>query len=406
VSDFVSARWSEEFPLMAAKENTIAKKETWIALLARRDTPTDGVQDYCAFLSRALGTKGIQMALVQVRWMEDGWLRGLRQLWRQSARWQGQWVILQYTALAWSRHGFPFGAIATLAILRRRQVRFAVVFHEPSRQREVSTRWIDRIRGACQDWVIRTLYAQAMKAIFTIPLERVAWLAWVPKRRDNAVFIPIGANIPEPVSGSEARRSSTQLRTVVVFCFTRGPNRSLEAADVVTTIRIVREEGIQVRLIALGGGSAEVRDEIECGLAGTGVEVSVLGLVPADEVTNILSAADAQLFVAGYVSQRRGSVMAGIACGLPIIGYAGGAEGTQIEEAGLFLVPFRDSKALGTGLVKVLRTEELAVHLRSRSRKAQSNHFSWISIASRYVSALKTEVAPESSSRSVADLHV
>jgi hypothetical protein len=54
----------------------------------------------------------------------------------------------------------------------------------------------------------------------------------------------------------------------------------------------------------------------------------------------------------------------------------------------------------------VLRTEELAVHLRSRSRKAQLNHFSWISIASRYVSALKTEVAPESSSRSVADLHV
>lgn len=373
------------------REKTITEEKVWIALLGRRDTPTDGVRDYCVFLAKALEAKGIQMPLTEVCWMERGWFRGLQQLWRQSAQWRGQWVLLQYTALAWSLRGFPLGAVATLVILRSRRARLAIVFHEPLRQSEASTRWIDRIRGVCQEWVIQRLYAGAMKAIFTVPLDRIAWL---PKRQNNAVFIPIGANIPEPVSGLDSRRPSAQLRTVVVFCFARGPNRFLEAADVVTAIRMVREERIPVRLIALGVGSADVRDEIERGLAGTGAIVSVLGLVPADEVSNILSAADVQLFVSGYVSQRRSSVLTGIACGLPIVGYRGGADGTQIEEAGIFLVPFRDAKALGGGLIKVLQTEDIASYLRRKSREAQANHFSWMSITSKYVEALKGEGAP------------
>ena len=43
-------------------------------------------------------------------------------------------ILLQYTALSWSRRGIPFGAVATLGVLRSRGVRCVVVFHEPSRQ--------------------------------------------------------------------------------------------------------------------------------------------------------------------------------------------------------------------------------------------------------------------------------
>src|ERR1700722_3838251 len=166
----------------------------WIALLGRPDKPTDGVEDYCAFLARALQDRGTPMDLVRVRWMEKGWLLGLWELWRRSAGWRGQWVLLQYTALSWSRRGIPFGALATLAILRRRGVRCAVVFHEPNRQG--GSNLLQSGRGACQDWVIRKLYDRASKSIFTVPLETVAWL---PAGEDKAAFIPIGANIPERV---------------------------------------------------------------------------------------------------------------------------------------------------------------------------------------------------------------
>ena len=364
--------------------------QKWIALLGRPDKPADGVEDYGAFLAKSLGDRGIHMELVRVRWMEDGWLRGLWELWRRSAPWRGQWIFLQYTALAWSNRGFPFRALATLAILRFRRTRCAVVFHEPSRQREISTRWVDWIRGACQDWVIRRLYRGAEKAIFTVPLEGVGWL---PKLQNKAAFIPIGGNVPERISVANGGRRTAKFATVVVFCFSPGPNRSLEVEDVVTAIRMAREEEIPVRLILLGRGSAEVRDEIQHGLARSGTDVSVLGLVSADEVSNALSAADAQLFVSGYVSQRRGSVLAGIACGLPVVGYAGRTEGTQIERAGLYLVPYRDAKALGAALVTVLKCEGLATYLRARSCEAHSHYFSWTAIASEYIKVLETETA-------------
>ena len=63
-----------------------------------------------------------------------GYIQELRQLRRECASWRGKWVLVQYTALGWSRRGFPFGALAVLVILRRGGARVAVVFHEPDRQ--------------------------------------------------------------------------------------------------------------------------------------------------------------------------------------------------------------------------------------------------------------------------------
>src|SRR5579863_2967632 len=168
----------------------------WVAILGWKDTPTDGVADYCAFLAQALARHDVTMEQVRVAWAEKGWMRALRQLRRQHRDWDGSWVIFQYTALAWSGRGFPFLALAVTGVLRSEGCRVAVVFHEPHRQ-GASSRWIDRIRGECQDWVIRRLYAQAEKCIFADPLESIGWL---PSDDKKSSCIPIGANIPACVS--------------------------------------------------------------------------------------------------------------------------------------------------------------------------------------------------------------
>src|SRR6185437_10560871 len=85
-----------------------------IAMLGRRDTPVDGVEDYCTFLSEGLARRGVEMTRVRVNWTEQGWLGALRQLRRDSKEWREHWVLLQYTALGWSRHGFPIWAVIVL----------------------------------------------------------------------------------------------------------------------------------------------------------------------------------------------------------------------------------------------------------------------------------------------------
>ncbi len=356
----------------------------WIALLGRRDTPVDGVEDYCTFLGKALGARGIELKHARVPWMENGWIGGLRWLAQESSGWCGKWVIVQYTALSWSRRGFPFAALAVLTILRRGGARVAVVFHEPHRQG--GSRWVDRFRGACQDWVIRRLYRGATKAIFAEPLEKIAWL---PKNDAKAAIIPIGANVPEPATRTEfsgARDYKT--KTVAVFCLTEPPKQGLELADISHAVQSAVANGSKVRVVFLGRGTEEAREEIVRVFSSVPVEVSMLGILGDDAVSETLARSDAMLCVRGEITPRRGSVIAGITCGVPIVGYAGSAEGTPLAEAGIEFVPFRDREALGRALSLILTDPELSKRLRERSLYAQRKFFSWDQIAASYFALL------------------
>ncbi|MGA7622674.1 MAG: hypothetical protein WB630_03205 [Candidatus Acidiferrales bacterium] len=140
-----------------------------VALTGYRDKPTDGVVDYCNFLRQALAKRGVQLQVVAVPVDEQSWWPALRRLWRQAGGWRGCWVLLQYTALAWSRRGFPFLTLAALAILRMRGARCAIVFHEPGGLD--GPRAIDHMRCRFQNWTVRTLHRFSSKSVFTVPLE-------------------------------------------------------------------------------------------------------------------------------------------------------------------------------------------------------------------------------------------
>ncbi len=356
----------------------------WIALLGRQDMPTDGIEDYCLFLARALALQGIELEPIRLPWIEMGWVSALRQLKRASAQWRGEWVLLQYAAFSWSRSGFPFGAIATVALLRRSGVRCAVVFHEPGRQ--TGLHGINRVRGVCQDWVVHTLYRQAEKGIFADPLESIEWL---PKGEAKAVFIPIGANIPEcPPRVQRANDRDGAARTVAVFCLSDPPNRQREVSEISQAMRSVAANGIRLRLVFLGRGTTEATEEIKRAFRGSSVEVSNLGLCSAEEISRILGESDAMLCVRGRLFPRRGSALAGIACGLPIVAYAGAAEGTPLAEAGVELVPYGDREALGAALTRVLLDQQYWQQLYERNVRVQRKYFSWDPIALAFADML------------------
>jgi glycosyltransferase involved in cell wall biosynthesis len=359
----------------------------WIALLGRRDTPVDGVEDYCRFLGNALGARGIELKHARVPWMENGWIGGLRWLAEESVAWRSKWVVVQYTALSWSRRGFPFAALAVLAILRRSGARVAVVFHEPYRQG--GSRLVDRFRGACQDWVMRKLYRGATKAIFADPLEKIGWL---PKNNAKAAMIPIGANVPEPAMRADfSGTREDRTKTVAVFCLTEPPKQQLELGDISRAVLSAVANGSKVRVVFLGRGTDEAREEIARFFSDVPVEVSMLGILGDDEVSETLARSDAMLCVRDEITPRRGSVIAGIACGLPIVGYAGAAEGTPLEEAGIEFVPFRDREALGRALSRVLTDHDLQKRLREKSLYAQQKCFSWHRIAASYFDFLECD---------------
>jgi len=358
-----------------------------IALLGHTDTPVDGVEDYCSHLSGALERLGARMDVARVPWFDRGWPVAMRRLARESLSWQGRWIVLQFTALAWSKHGFPFGVLAVLAILRRRRVRCAIMFHEL--HRHGGSRWIDRVRGVCQDWVIRKIYRDAELAILPDPLPTIAWL---PRCDSKAVFIPIGSNLPYRMLKSG---TNDKVKTVAVFCLSGPFHLAEELADISEAIRTATETEDQIRLLFLGRGTDEAKNDIARAFKNIPVEIENMGLQSPETISDALASADAMLCVRGKLYLRRGTAIAGIACGLPIVGYAGAAEGTPLVEAGVVLVPYRDGRALGVALARVLGDANLRLELKQKSIRASGKYFSWDVIAGAYVDSLMaTEKMP------------
>ncbi len=352
-----------------------------ILLLGRRDYPTDGVADYCENLRQAGGPRGLSFESVQLPWAENGWGPALTELRKAAASWRDRWVLLQFTTLAWSRRGFPLRAPQVLNVLRQCGARPGVVFHDfaPLQGRGI----VGRAREYSHLRVLRQLHARSDLAVFTVPLNKVSWL---PPRREKSVFIPVGANCPEAIHAG--RDDSAKVKTVAVHSITGGDRTRIEVADLGAALQRAAKSAGPIRLVLFGRGSREAEPALRSELADAGVEIESLGLLKPEQVSQSLAGADVLLFVRGQISTRRGSAIAGIACGLPIVCYSGPETAWPITEAGILAVPLGDREALAAALETVLLDGSFRKTLAERSRQAQEKYFSWSAITDAYAAAL------------------
>jgi hypothetical protein len=105
-----------------------------IALMGKTDPLTDGVRDHCTFVGDAILRRGGEWRVVDLDWEKTGWGPALRRLDQMSRDWRGKWVLVQYTALMWSRRGFPTRFLSLLRRLKRNGARIAVHTHRASGQ--------------------------------------------------------------------------------------------------------------------------------------------------------------------------------------------------------------------------------------------------------------------------------
>jgi len=80
--------------------------------------------------------------------------------------------------------------------------------------------------------------------------------------------------------------------------------------------------------------------------------------------------------------------IAGIACGLPIVGYRGGETAFPITDAGILLVDPGDRVGIAEALTRVLCDAKFRDEMRQRSLAAGQRDFSWDAIAEQFLLAL------------------
>jgi glycosyltransferase involved in cell wall biosynthesis len=360
-------------------------KERWIALLGRCDKPTDAVQDYCKFLGEALADHGIELRLERLEWNAASWATAQREVRRRAEAWRGEWVLVQYTALAWSARAFPLRFLRILKGLRERGVRVAVVYHDVEAYE--GGRLVDRVRRAAQLRTMRQARHTADLAVLTVPEEKISWLRG--GATGKTAFIPVGANLPasQAVPGLKVSRDGAP--TVAVFGVTGGEAGRREAEEIAAAIRFAAARVARLRLVVLGRHSEDDEKQLHDSLRDVAAEISVLGIRTGEEVVRTLIAADVLLFVRSPISSRRGSAIAGIACGLPVIARAGSETAPPVTDAGVVFYSRDEKDQLGKILAHVLEDDSYRMMLAEKSRRAYEEHFSWSAIAKKYVEALR-----------------
>ena len=351
-----------------------------IALLGRADAPTDAVEEYCRYLGEALRKQGISLATERVAWMDRGWPRALRSLRRHAKAWKGMYVLVQYTALGWSRRGFPRRFIRVLRILKAAGSRVAVVYHDV--EPFAVKRWLDGVRRRSQLRVMRAALELSDTAVFTVPLEKISWIQSHPA---NAVFIPVGANFPTTGEAVSRRGVSNAGKlSIAIFGITGGKATQQEIGEIVDAVRFAASRIKELRLVVFGRNSKEAEPELRKRLEGVPVEVQALGVLSSEDVVRSLSGCDVLLFVRGPISTRRSSAIAGIACGLPVIASEGPETAPPITEAGIAFYSPQKKGDLHDVLLHILQDEHHRASLAQQSWVAQQRHFSWNVIARQY----------------------
>ena len=222
---------------------------------------------------------------------------------------------------------------------------------------------------------MRELVRTADHAFVTLPPDDLPWLKH--SSLATVTFVPVGSNIPPLIVEQSASRED-HVFTIAVFGV--GPERG-EIGEIAEITRTVARELGALSVVLLGRGSAEAAPLFRKLTGECAISLLVTGLAPPEEISNYLNRADALLFLRGEVSTRRGTAIAAIAHGLPVVGYGGKDTNWPITEAGLILGSVGDIACLAKGLIDLAQDPSLRDSLRDRNRAAYRNYFSWDRVA-------------------------
>lgn len=335
----------------------------------------DAIHDYSRRLAAALSVEGAVAEVVSMA--TDDILDAAR-------RGATDAVVVQFNPFAFGRRGIAPGLVARLFRLRLqyRGVTVGVMCHE-------TVGWLPgwTWRG------VRQLHRLQLGLI--LASADIAWAStteWLRELRRlggrRATVLPVGSNLPDMRSERDVVRGeigATHDRLVVATFSTGHMSHQEElVAESVRRLAVHHD----VLLLTLGAGRSP--------LAQDGVREVCPGLLEPAAVARLLAAAD--LYICPYVdgvSTRRGTVMAALQHGLPVVGTVGVSTAPELRSfLGRYGVTTTSSTQTFADCVEasVAERDALCRH-GERGRRLYETTYDWPVIARRLLSGLDDPAA-------------
>lgn len=337
----------------------------------------DAIDEYSRRLVSALAVSGVEARY------EPGGLGPV-----VAARESPAWVLLQYNPFRYGRWGFAPGLVRdVLRLRRRRRIPLAIMVHEAWFP---MTDWRSTLIGLWQRAQLRLLLRLADGVMTSTE-------ALAREVGHDAVHVPVATNItPAVLSSQEARDRLGLDGGLAVALFGRAhPSRALRDAEAAIA-RLAEAHGTQqLTILNLGADAPGLR-------VPSGVEVLSPGRLAADELSLHLLASDIVLlpFTDG-VSTRRGTLMAALAHGRPVLGQRGRNTDAVLAEnrEALVLTPTGDPTTYSQRAVELTNDVSQLNAIGDAGQRLYESRFDW-PVAARAVGS-KIEAIRAGSSRVV-----
>jgi glycosyltransferase involved in cell wall biosynthesis len=339
-----------------------------------RGNSVDGIRDHTNLLGATLAERGALDVAVETRFRPSSLESALDRA--------GSSVILQYSPFCYGRWGFAPWLPAALLRLRRRRPRptIALLVHEPFVP-IVSARSF--AMGAWQ-----RLQLEALRLASDVVFASIeSWAARLGRRRPSrpVLHLPVGSNVPDMRGAREKQRRALGVSDdtlVVASCGRRHPG--WRGDYVSAAMRRIADTGTPALMLSLGADAPPFDDLGD-------IPLHAPGRLSASELASHFAAAD--LFLAPFVdgvSTRRGTLMAALQHGLPVLGTDGHLTDGLFRQApdALRLTPAGQPAAFAdaAGRLAVSRSER--ADLGRRGRSLYERLFDWPVTVDKVLAAL------------------
>jgi glycosyltransferase involved in cell wall biosynthesis len=337
----------------------------------------DAIDEYSHRLARALAAVG-----VEAHYLPDGPASLL------ATRVAPSWVLLQYNPFRYGRAGIAPGLVCDLVRLRRRSgAPLAVMVHEA---------WID-MRDARSSLIGLWQRAQLRALLPCADLVMTSTEALARQIGKAALHVPVASNItPVATSGAAARAKLNLDRRLIVALFGRAhESRAPDYAEAAIAALADSHAPRALTILNLGADAPPVRIP-------PGVELSTPGALPAGELSLRLWASDIVLLpLTDGVSTRRGTLMAALAHGRPVLALHGHNTDSVLARArdALALTPVGDPSAYARAAVSLTADRARLREIGDAGRRLYESHFDWPVLARTVASALETVSARQTRPR-------
>jgi hypothetical protein len=334
-------------------------------------TQADGIRDYTRLLLHGLREAALDAELFE--WA-DGALHTTNGTAHADIAGEVQALdalVVQYNPFSFGRWGFSPRLPLFLSRLRSRRSRplIAVMFHETYVDMR-NLRWA--MMGSWQRAQLLALQATADVQLCSIQ-------RWTERLRKTALgrpvhHLPVASNLPDARGDREQTRATlgAGADTVVLSCMgLRHPGRLEDR--VLGAARAAGTAAPSIVLLDLGPGE---RSDVRLS---KNVVLRATGFLAEDELARHVAASD--VFLAPYldgVSTRRGTVMAALQHGIPVVGTAGHLTDDLFRRTpGLALVNVEAANRFSDAVVGLVRDSERRARLGAAGRSLYENHFDW-----------------------------